>query len=79
MKKSQKLAAVIGLFAVAILAIGPVSHGPWPFPDDEPSGGGNIVAHGPWPFPDDEPSGGGNFHGPWPFPDDEPSGGGNAV
>ncbi len=42
MKKSQKLAAVIALLGVAAYAVGPVSHGPNPFPDD--SAGGNINA-----------------------------------
>ena len=58
MKKSHSLAAVIAVvLGVAVYAIGPVSHGPNPFPDD--SAGGNIVAHGPNPFPDD--SAGGNI------------------
>ena len=74
--KKQKMAALIALaLGAAIYAFGPVSHGPFPFPDD--SAGGNITAHGPFPFPDD--SAGGNIvaHGPFPFPDD--SAGGNIV
>lgn len=77
MQKTLKLAVTLALvLGVSAYAFGPVSHGPWPFPDD--SAGGNIVAHGPWPFPDD--SAGGNIvaHGPWPFPDDSAGGNINA-
>lgn len=43
MKKSQKLAALLMVFGMLALAIGPVQHGPWPWPDD--SAGGNIVSN----------------------------------
>jgi hypothetical protein len=43
MKKSQKLAALMVLFGMLALAVGPVSSGPWPFPDDDPSPSGNVI------------------------------------
>jgi hypothetical protein len=77
MKKSQKLAALIALvLGAAAYAAGPVSHGPWPFPED--GAGGNIVAHGPWPFPEDGAGGNIIAHGPWPFPEDGAGGNINA-
>ena len=76
MIKSRRFLAYVTLLTVAVLAFvwsaGPVSHGPWPFPDDDT--GGSIVAHGPWPFPDDDTGGGFLAHGPWPFPDDDTGG-----
>jgi hypothetical protein len=43
MKKSQKMAALMVLFGMLALAIGPVQNGPWPFPDDDPSPSGNVI------------------------------------
>jgi hypothetical protein len=57
--------------SVITYGIGPIAHGPWPWPDDQ--NGGNIVAHGPWPWPDDQ-NGGNLKHGPWPWPDDQNGG-----
>lgn len=74
MKKSLKMAAgIVALTGVLALVLGPLSAGPFPFPDD--SAGGNIAA-GPFPFPDDSAGGNlANHAGPFPFPDD--SAGGN--
>jgi hypothetical protein len=56
MKHILECAVALALVvAVSACAFGPVSHGPWPFPEDGSSG--NPVAHGPWPFPEDGSSG----------------------
>jgi predicted small lipoprotein YifL len=65
MKKIQKFVAALGLAAALAFAIGPVSRGPLPFPDDD----ANQIARGPLPFPDDDANQ--IARGPLPFPDDD--------
>ena len=75
---NRKLLGWVAILSTAVLAmvlsVGPISHGPNPFPPDD--NGGNIVAHGPNPFPPDD-NGGNIWHGPNPFPPDD--NGGNIV